>query len=76
MGAYTAGCLATGVIHGITIGQHTVVGSGITVLNDLPLSTCVADRVLSLPIYPSLTPEAISRVVDVLERAISHSPGE
>ena len=36
IGAYSAVCLAASIIHGITIGEHTLVGAGSTVLNDLP----------------------------------------
>ena len=42
----------------------------------LPVSTRIADRVLSLPIYPSLEPEAIERIIDLVERVVAKSLGE
>jgi sugar O-acyltransferase (sialic acid O-acetyltransferase NeuD family) len=36
LGAFTAVSLGAGLVHGIVIGEHTVVGAGATVLRDLP----------------------------------------
>jgi sugar O-acyltransferase (sialic acid O-acetyltransferase NeuD family) len=36
LGAGTAVCLGCTIIHGMTIGKHTVIGSGSTVINDIP----------------------------------------
>jgi len=36
VGAYSAVCLSAGIVHGVSIGTHTVVGAGSMVLDDLP----------------------------------------